>query len=85
LEGSKFQIPSARPVWARNQIPVAVVNVAVLAESVAIGLRRDRVRTERTDEHEAGESDDAVVHIVNSPAVINLKAARLMLDTLCDR
>ena len=47
----------------------------MLSVSVAIGLWRNRARTEETDRHNAGESDGRVVDSVNGQTLIHLKRA----------
>ena len=73
MEGSEFQTPSDWPVWTRNKIPVAVQVILIM--SVATGLRGSWVSAKGTDEHNAGKSDDQVVHVINGQTVIYLKQA----------
>ena len=61
--------------WRVNQIPIAMLSTLVLSTNA--GLWRTQIRTHRSEEHKAGESDDPEVHGVDSIATIELEESTL--------
>ena len=60
-----------RESWYMNTVPIARLIVSV--QSVAGGLRRTRVRTQRGKEHEGREGDDPDIPGVDYVATIELE------------